>query len=447
MNNISEIQSKIQSEIQLRPGISRKAGAFLGATVLVSGLLLLGFSALISRESTVQPTILSVEVMTAEQAESYTVSRVYTGEVAAGRTSELGFEQGGELVAVLVDRGDRVTAGQPLARLDTRRLEAQRSQLVAQRNRALAQLAELQNGARREDIASAQAIVQDLENQLELERLRQERREFLYTEGAISREDRDVVAFGADALEERLASARSQLEELVVGTRPEQIAAQQAVVQQLSASIADLEIAIEKNTIFAPFAGTIAARRLDEGAIVEPGQPVLRLVEQSELEMEIGLPVEVVADLNLGQSQAVEVGGQQYQGSVTAILPEIDPATRTQTVVFRLSGISEGTIAPEQLASVAIAQTIAAKGFWLPLTALTQGERGLWIAYAVVPTDEENADRFQVQRREVDVLHLESDRAFVRGVVNEGDRIITDGIQRLVPGQIVQLDSTDKTET
>lgn len=270
-------------------------------------------------------TALRVETIELGGSEALTLTRTYTGEVVASRTSELGFEQGGELVAVLVDRGERVVVGQPLARLDTRRLEAQRSQLVGQRNRALAQLEELQNGPRQEDIAAAAATVQDLERQLDLEELRQERREFLYTTGAISREERDVVAFNADALEERLAAAKSQLEELQNGTRPEQIAAQQATVQQLSAAIEDLDIAIEKSTLFAPFAGTIAARRLDEGVIVEPGQAVLRLVEQAQTEVEIGLPVDVVADLSPGQPQTVDVGDQSYEATSPPFCQKLPP--------------------------------------------------------------------------------------------------------------------------
>ena len=429
------------SEAPLPRRLSRKTGWMLGAIALLGGLALLGVRTLLTRESA-PPMVdaLVVETLTVEPVESYTVARTYTGEVVAGRTSELGFEQGGELVEVLVDRGDRVTAGEPLARLDTRRLQAQRSQLVAQRDRAQAELLELQNGPRREAIASAQSSVQDLENQLELERLRQERREVLYTEGAISLEDRDVVAFGADALEERLAAARSQLEELQNGTRPEQLMAQQATVEQLTASIADLDIAIEKSTIFAPFSGAIAARRLDEGAIVEAGQPILRLVEQAEPEVEVGLPLEAIANLNAGGSVPVNIGGQPYDAAIAAILPEVDSTTRTQTVVLRLPSAAATDLSPEQLADIELAQTIGEEGIWLPLSALTQGDRGLWSAFAVQPTEESDDDLFQVERRQVEVLHTEGDRAFVRGVLVAGDRVITDGVQRLVPGQRVQLD-------
>jgi len=433
------------SDAPIKPLMSRKLAIGLGSVALISGLALVGVRIWLNSSSEpALPPALEVATVTVQPEPTYTVAREYTGEVAAGRTSELGFEQGGELVEVLVDRGEFVNLGEPLARLDTRRLAAQRSQLVAQRDRAMAQLAELQNGPRREDIATAQATVQDLERQLDLERLRTQRRETLYTEGAISREDRDIVAFGASALQERLAAARSQLAELQTGTRPEQIAAQQATVQQLSAQIADLDIAIEKNTLFAPFSGTIADRRVDEGTILQAGQTVLRLVEQVSPEVEVGLPVEVVATLRLGKSQLLAIAGKTYPATVRSILPEVNATTRTQTVVFQVQGLGDRTLPPEQLAKVKIAQTVAMEGTWLPLTALVKGDRGLWAVYALKPAKAEvGENRFQVERRQVELLHTEGDQAFVRGVVNQGDRIVAESTQRLVPGQIVQISKGD----
>ncbi|MEL6224999.1 MAG: biotin/lipoyl-binding protein, partial [Cyanobacteria bacterium J06627_8] len=143
-----------------------------------------------------QTSIWSVDAVQLEQADAFTIARHYSGEVVAGRTSELGFEQSGELVWVGVDRGDRVEVGQVLARLDIRQLQAQRSQLVAQRDQSQALLRELEVGPRQEDIDAARSRVQDLENQLQLSRIQETRREYLYEEGAISQEQLDEASFG-----------------------------------------------------------------------------------------------------------------------------------------------------------------------------------------------------------------------------------------------------------
>ena len=208
-------------------------------------------------------SILPVETITVDAVSSYEVARAYTGEIAALRASELGFEQGGQLVEVLVEEGDRIAAGAPLARLDIRNLQAQRQQLEAEKARAMAQLAELETGPRSEDIAAAAATVRDLEQQLALQEIQRSRREFLYDEGAISKEELDEFAFGEGALQARLEQSQSNLEELQNGTRQEQIDAQRALVQQLDASIANLDVTISKSTVTAPFEGSGSLRQVD----------------------------------------------------------------------------------------------------------------------------------------------------------------------------------------
>lgn len=378
---------------------------------------------------------LAVETLTAELVSSYDVSRSYTGNVTALRSSDLGFPRGGELVTVFVDEGARVSTGQPLAQLDTQNLQAQRQQLEAQRDEAQARLLELSRGARQEDIAAARAEVRDLENQLQLQEAQRSRREFLYNEGAIAREQLDEFAFGSEVLGARLDRAESQLSELLNGTRPEQIAAQRAVVQQLEASIANVDIDINKSTLKAPFDGIISSQQFDEGAVVSAGQPIVRLVENATPEARIGMPVDAARALEAGDVVGLSLGGDRYEATVTFVLPEIDPDTRTQTVIFQLQA-ALSTINPGQTIRVELTETIPTEGFWLPIEALTQDIRGLWSAYVVVP-DETNENQYHVQAQSVEILHEESDRALVQGTIQPGDRIVASGVHRLVPGQSI----------
>ncbi|MEO0887762.1 MAG: biotin/lipoyl-binding protein, partial [Cyanobacteria bacterium J06648_10] len=232
------------------------------------GLLLVGLPILKARSSaqTAETTAeanaennLPVETITASEVSSYEVSRAYTGEIAALQASELGFERSGQLTALLVPEGTQVNAGQALAQLDIQNLQTQRLQIEAERAQAIAQFTELETGARAEDIAAASAAVQDLEQQVALEEVRLTRREVLYEKGAISQEALDEVSFGEGALQARLDQARSQLEELQNGTRPEQLSAQDAVIQRLDARLADVDVNIAKSTLTAPFTGTVAA--------------------------------------------------------------------------------------------------------------------------------------------------------------------------------------------
>ena len=219
------------------------------------GLLLIALPVMKSRsapaadaELTQSAGILPVETVTAAKLESNSVSRAYTGEVDALQASELGFERSVQMHALLISEGSPVSAGEPLAQLDVRNLNAQRLQIEAEKSRAIAQLTELEVGARSEDIAAAQAAVEDLEQQIALQRTQLARREILYERGAISQEALDEFSFGEGSLAAQLDRARSQLNELQNGTRPEQISAQNALIQQLDARLADLDVNLAKST-------------------------------------------------------------------------------------------------------------------------------------------------------------------------------------------------------
>lgn len=381
-----------------------------------------------------QERALPVETIEVQPVDSYQVSRTYTGEIAAMRSSNIGFSRSGEIESVLVREGDRVSAGQPLARLDIRNLKTQRQQLVAEKARAEAQLAELERGARQEDIDAARAEVRDIQQQLKLQEKQRERREYLYNQGAISREELDEFAFGEGSLQARLSRAKSNLAELENGTRPEQIAAQAATVQQIAASIADIDVTIDKSTLKAPFNGIVAIRELDEGTVANPGQSVIRLIENTAPEARIGMPNRVIEKLEMGSTQTLQLGLQTYQATVASILPEVNLNTRTQTVVFKLDPSAIPRINPGQTVRLQLVNEIDTDGFWLPTDALTQGIRGLWNCYVVTQSDDGTQ---QVQQQAVEIIHQQGDRALVRGTLQPGDEIVANGTHRLVPGQIV----------
>lgn len=396
--------------------------------------------------------VLPVETMRVKPVASYQVSRTYTGEITALRTSELGFEHSGKLMFVAVDKGKRVEAGTPLAFLDTSSLKASRLELLAQRSQALARLAELKAGSRNEVVAAGRASVRNINAQMELARTKFDRRKGLYAQGAISREQLDEVAFESRALAARLDEAKSNLDELLAGTRHEQILAQAAEVEKLNASLANLEIDIAKSTIKAPFAGTVSKRLIDEGTVVSAGQPILRLVEDGKVEVEVGVPVSANAILKPGSMQNVRVGQKTYKARVLSLLPELDSSTRTLTVILTLDDSVAAEVAPGQIARLDLVETIPSSGYWLPTTALVKANRGLWSCY-VLAEDEKGQHRgattalsslsttdstFRVERRDVEILHTDSERVLVRGTIQPGDQAIIKGTQRIVPGQLVR---------
>jgi RND family efflux transporter MFP subunit len=420
-------------------------------TAIGGALLLLTLKTALSDptepEAGFEPGVL-VETVTAKEVTSFEVQRTFAGLVAARRASDVGFERAGRLVEVLVDEGDRVGRGQPLAQLDTRNLEAKRRELSAHRAQAAAVLAELVAGPRAETIAAARAEARDLDSQAELQKVNYARRRKLREGRVISQEEYDQAAFGAQAAEARAEAAQRRLDELLAGARKEQVDAQRAAIAGLEAALADVEVNLAESTLLAPFAGEIAARHLDEGAIVGPNTPVLRVVEGGQREARIGLPPSTAALLRPSDTLRVIVAGKPYNASVAAVLPELDVATRTQTAVLRIETDDDCGPSPGQIARIDLTDRNQNTGYWLPSTALARGGRGLWSVYAVVSAKRNSsrvnrAERLIVERRDVEVLHTTGERVLVRGTLSEGEQIVSAGLHRITPGQTVSLKTGD----
>ncbi|MGK7933415.1 MAG: efflux RND transporter periplasmic adaptor subunit [Microcystaceae cyanobacterium] len=383
---------------------------------------------------TVNENILKVKTIKIRPVSSYLVSRSYTGETSTVRESVLGFERGGKVEKLYVNEGDRIKQGTAIAKLDTSKLEVSKLNLAAQIAREKAILAELETGARPEDITAAQATVKQLAERLQLEKIKQERREYLYKEGAISREQLDEVSFNRNVLTAQLQEAQSRLDELLAGTRIEKIDAQKAVIKQLEASVAEIDLDIRKSFLESPYDGTISQRLIDEGTVVSTGQGLVKLVENNRPEVRIGIPTDKVDIMEQRSNYEVIINNKSYNATLSAILPEVDPATRTQTLVLTLDNNTISEIPSGAIARLNLTETIATSGYWLPTTGLIRGNRGLWSCYAVVKN--ENGDTI-VEKRDIEILYTDSNRVLVRGTLQSGDLIVTQGTQRIVPQQMV----------
>jgi len=325
----------------------------------------------------------------AEHRGSYAAERVYAGRTVAGRVAALGFKHAGELDAVAVDIGGRVEAGAVLARLD-----------AAAANAALAQA--------EADVRHAAASLEAMRARTELSRQTERRYADLQADGHVSAQEYD---------ERRLehAARRAELD----------VAA--AALARARAARDAAAIVVDEARIIAPFAGVVQARYADEGAQLQPGERVLRLVESGRVEAHVGVPETVAADLDTGARYSLRWGERMLPASLGAVLPEVDPETRTVTAVFQLGAVEVPLGAVVELVTE---RAVDVAGFWLPLTALTESDRGLW---GVLVINEQSL----LERRIVEVLHAEGDRAFVRGTLSNGDRVVSSGVQRLVPGQQV----------
>lgn len=337
---------------------------------------------------------LSVAVTEAKLENGYEVERVYGGEVRAGRTSTLGFRHAGEVHRIRVQEGDTVAAGALLAELDPEPLRAAREQAVA-------------------GLRHAQAQLQVAEAAVELARETTRRHRDLLEKGHTSAQRFDEVRLDLAAREAQVNVAQAERARAEAGLR-----------------VADVDL--ERSRLLAPYPARIQIRHADEGAMLVPGQAVLRIVEEGRREARIGLPVDVAGTLETGARYAFRNGEQRLEGTLLQLLPEVGPRTRTLTALFDLPA-TESAPPAGSLIELTLTRRITDAGFWLPLAALSEAQRGLWSVFVVVADG--NEDR--VERRLVEVLHNAENRVFVRGTLADGDAVVATGTQRIVPGQLV----------
>lgn len=369
-----------------------------------------------------------------------------SGILVASRRSVLGFERTGRLEVVFVDEGQRVEKGEQLAILDQRQLRIQVLETQARLAQQVAVLEELRAGPREETIAAARAETEALTSEAELRQVTLNRMEELAQRNAVGQQTLDDARYDWKAVTARRDAATRRLEELLTGTRSEQLAAQRAAVDILKAQLEHLQIDIQDSILDAPFAGTIVRRLADEGRMLSAGQSVLELLESDHLEAHVGMPQSLVRSLQSSDYVVMTVNGHGVTGRLRSILPQVDSATRTQTAVIDVSDGVDLELADGQLVRLQVTEEIPTDGFRVPLSALSAGVKGLWTLAVVTQPDQKEGSPDSpashrdgvVQLRAVEVLITESDFAVIRGAVREGETFVINGSHRLINGQKIR---------
>ena len=222
--------------------------------------------------------------------------------------ADLGFQMAGRVLQISVGEGDAVRAGDELARLDTRELEAALEGARAQLDAAEARLSELERGARPQEVVTAEAAVRGAATRAEEARLERERAMTLFEGGAISRQALDRAESALQVATATLQQAEEQLGLVQEGPRTETIRAQRAAAALARANVARAEAVLTNAVITAPFDGVVTIRHREIGEAVTPGAPVLTLLDPDDRWVRIyvredqigliriGLAAEIVAD-------------------------------------------------------------------------------------------------------------------------------------------------------
>ena len=364
-----------------------RVGTFLITTAIVGlsvGTILQGTSLIAERAAaTVAPNaapLVEVAAIEVQRDTSFRIVRSFIGQIEAGQSTRIAFERPGLVTEILVDEGDLVEEGQPLGRLDQRLLNAEKSRLEANR--------------------------EAIEAQAELARLTTERSAELQERGFASTQTLDQARLGLAELNARLA--------------------------EIDAALVQVDIQLDQSVIEAPFSGTVSERLAAQGTTVAAGNPIVTVLEQTRPVIRVGIDPTLAGDMRLGDAYDVEIAGTLFPAIVSAIRPDLDPLSRTRTILLTLQSEAPAIL---EAGTLRLWQTVEQPGMRVPLGALQEGVRGLWTVSTLRPT--EDGTHHTVGSEAVEVIHANQDWAYVQGTLQSGSLIVTEGVHRLVPGQTV----------
>ncbi|PSB61692.1 RND transporter [Chroococcidiopsis cubana SAG 39.79] len=274
------------------------------------------------------------------EAKDLTLRINASGKVVPIQSVNVSPKVAGVLKNLLVEQGDRVQAGQIIAKMDDADLQAQLIQVRAKLAQAQAELAQARAGNRIQEIDRAQAQVDAAQARANFAREKLERYRRLTQQGAIAQNELDQYVSESQSAQANLREAQRQLSLLKSGSRPEEIAQRQAVVQAAQGELQALQVKLNDTIIRAPFTGLVTQKNASEGAFVTPTTSASSGTSSSNSSLANSTSIVVLAkglevlaevpEVDVGQiksGQQVEIVADSYpdrifKGHVRLVAPE-----------------------------------------------------------------------------------------------------------------------------
>jgi len=260
----------------------------------------------------------------------------------------------GRIERLNVDEGSPVQAGDVIAVLDTAELEAQQRAAAENVSSLQSRVAETQHtvvqteGEAQSGVANAQARMQaaraslrQAEAQLVKVQTDNQRTVALAEQGVASKQDLDRSNADLDAQRAAVASLRDQVRAAQADLATAQaklhqievarstVASTEAQAKQAEAQLNEAKARMGYTNVLAPVSGTVSVRVARQGEVVNPGSPIVTIVDLSDTWVRAYLPETEATDIGIGDRVRVKLpSGQVVQGKVILKGAEADFATQ-----------------------------------------------------------------------------------------------------------------------
>jgi HlyD family secretion protein len=256
----------------------------------------------------------------------------------------------GRVEEIRVEEGELVKAGQPLARMQVRSLEAQRDEALAHRQQALQAVAgaEAQVALRESDRAAMDALVAQREAELDAARRRLARSEVMAEAGSLTPQQLDDDRARVRSTEAALAASRAQVDaaRAAVAAARTQVTGARSAVRAASATIARIDADLADCELRAPRDGRVQYRVAEPGEVIGAGGKVLNLVDLTDVHMTFFLPEAAAGRVAIGSEARIVLDAApalvipakvSFVASTAQFTPKtVETASERQKLMFRV---------------------------------------------------------------------------------------------------------------
>ena len=241
--------------------------------------------------------------------------------------SLVSFKVTGRVITLPVEEGMSVRTGALLARIDSddyRQQVAMDEATAGVRDR---QLSLGLAGSRTQDIEAAKQTILDTQADLDQKKRDYARYQALYQKDEIPAQTRDLAATAVTRAQAAYDRAQLVYNELVEGTRKEELAVERANVRQADQNLRMSNIRLSYTSLRAPFNGVVLVRQAELGEVVSPGTPVVTLADLDHLWVRVYVPEPDLGKIHLDQSVDVRTDtfpGKSYNGRISFISSEAE---------------------------------------------------------------------------------------------------------------------------
>jgi RND family efflux transporter MFP subunit len=382
---------------------------FLGAALLLAIAFFAGYMPLRKRTAVLAGEAKDLE-RSLPRAEVIEVTRSSSnselelpGNIQASTEAPILARADGYIKVRMVDIGDRVRTGQPMAEIEAPEVDQQIRQARANLQQAQAALDQ------------ALANYAQGKSNLELARVTARRWNNLASRGVVSKQENDQY------------QAQYEAQTANVDALEKAIAAQRSNIAASEANLARLDEVQSYRVVKAPFEGVVTLRNVDVGALVNSGNTLLfRVAQTGTLRTYVNVPETNAASVHPGQIARLRVAslpGRTFTGMVARSTNSLDPASRTLLVEIQVPN-PDGSLLPGMYAQVDLSSPRVNAPLLIPGDALVA--RGEGTQVALVKPDH------TVHMQKIDVGRDYGDRMEVVGGLQEGSLIIAN------PGELAR---------